>query len=560
MNIGKGPNWRRQVPAVPYLKKENIPSVIPIDVGRQLFVDDFLIQETDLKRKFHQPERYEGNPILKAETAIEMHGGIEPMAAMISDGFCWDPIEKHFKLWYEAGWRDGTMMATSLDGIHFTRPNLDVEPGSNRILPKRKKMVRHGTGIAIDPYTKDASQRFKMTIYENDSGKAWAYTSPDGIHWDNRGEISECGDNTTIFYNPFRKKWVYSIRKDFFGRARFYREHDDFVAGKNWVEWKELEKDRKSGANAIKTSDAEVFWAHADDLDLPDPEVIATNARLKADPNVPKARAKPRADGTPNYFPFDDTETQLYNLDAVAYESIMLGVFSIHRGPNNGICSELLKRPKACDLQLAYSRDGFHWDRPDRTDFLAGTRQEGSWDRAYLHAGVGICAVMGDKLYFYYSGWSGVSPALTNDWYAGGATGIAMLRRDGFASMNAGAAGGTLTTRPVKFKGRHLFVNVNAPKGELTVEVLDEKGNVIAPFSTKNCIAITGDKTLQQVTWKGTKDLAGLSGQKVQFRFRLKQGELYSFWVSPDLSGASHGYVAAGGPGFDGPMDTAGSK
>src|SRR5207249_2773255 len=32
----------------PYLKSP--PKVIPIDVGRQLFVDDFLIEETTLKR------------------------------------------------------------------------------------------------------------------------------------------------------------------------------------------------------------------------------------------------------------------------------------------------------------------------------------------------------------------------------------------------------------------------------------------------------------------------------------------------------------------------------
>ena len=36
---------------VPYLDRP--PAVIPIDVGRQLFVDDFLIAETTLKRTYH---------------------------------------------------------------------------------------------------------------------------------------------------------------------------------------------------------------------------------------------------------------------------------------------------------------------------------------------------------------------------------------------------------------------------------------------------------------------------------------------------------------------------
>ncbi len=41
--------------------------------------------------------------------------------------------------------------------------------------------------------------------------------------------------------------------------------------------------------------------------------------------------------------------------------------------------------------------------------------------------------------------------------------------------------------------------------------------------------------------------------------FYLTNGELYAFWVSPEETGASHGYVAAGGPGLTGPTDTVGS-
>src|SRR5579863_1425958 len=44
-----------------------LPAVIPIDVGRQLLVDDFLIEETTLERKFHKPVLHPENPILKPE-------------------------------------------------------------------------------------------------------------------------------------------------------------------------------------------------------------------------------------------------------------------------------------------------------------------------------------------------------------------------------------------------------------------------------------------------------------------------------------------------------------
>lgn len=57
---------------VPYLTSP--PEVIPIDVGRQLFVDDFLIEYSELKREFHQPVKHEGNPVLIPETGRDEPG------------------------------------------------------------------------------------------------------------------------------------------------------------------------------------------------------------------------------------------------------------------------------------------------------------------------------------------------------------------------------------------------------------------------------------------------------------------------------------------------------
>ena len=125
--------------------------------------------------------------------------------------------------------------------------------------------------------------------------------------------------------------------------------------------------------------------------------------------------------------------------------------------------------------------------------------------------------------------------------------------------MNADSEQGILVTRPVKFNGKYLFVNIAATGGELRVEVLNKAGLPIAQFSRERCIPIAVDKTLAAVTWKGAEDLSDLTGRPVRFRFYLTNGSLYSFWVSPDKSGASYGYVAAGGPGFTGPKDTVGS-
>src|SRR6516165_7655895 len=51
------------IPEAPYLAEP--PSVIPIDVGRQLFVDDFLIEKTSLARTFHRAEYHPANPLLR---------------------------------------------------------------------------------------------------------------------------------------------------------------------------------------------------------------------------------------------------------------------------------------------------------------------------------------------------------------------------------------------------------------------------------------------------------------------------------------------------------------
>src|SRR3990172_2940717 len=80
------------------------PAVIPIDVGRQLFVDDFLVERTTLDRTYHFAEYYPCNPVI--------HPGMP-----FSDGVWYDPADKTFKLWYKE--RGGTRYATSTDGVHW---------------------------------------------------------------------------------------------------------------------------------------------------------------------------------------------------------------------------------------------------------------------------------------------------------------------------------------------------------------------------------------------------------------------------------------------------------
>ena len=80
----------REPMPLPYL--EQPPDVIPIDLGRQLLVDDFLIQQTTLRRTFHRARYHPANPVLKADRPWEKQGRA-PCVMPFSDGVWYDPQE-----------------------------------------------------------------------------------------------------------------------------------------------------------------------------------------------------------------------------------------------------------------------------------------------------------------------------------------------------------------------------------------------------------------------------------------------------------------------------------
>ena len=491
------------------------PRPIPIDVGRQLFVDDFLVESSTLQRVHHQASYHPATPVLRPEQPWECTGK-GPMAMVFSDGVWFDPGDRLFKMWYYAGHGGGaTCYATSRDGIRWEKPMLDVVPGSNIVhLGSRDS----GT-VWLDHTPRDPRERFKMALYAE--GRLLLFRSPDGSHWTAAATGGQTGDRSTFFYNPFRQRWVYSLRGEspWAGRLRRYWETRDFF----------------SFSDAAAEQGEIVPWTGAD----------------SADPWRDDLRTAP----------------QLYNLDCVAYESLLIGLFSIWRGdyrwPGEATAAALelqrRGRPKQNSVCLGFSRDGFHWSRPDRRPFCPVSEVPGDWNWGNMQSAANVCLVVGERLFIYVSGRAGKGFPGCEFSDAGGSTGLAVLRRDGFASMDAGPAAGTLTTRPLRFRGRYLFVNAASARGTLHVEVLDDDGHPIEPFSGAACQAVTVDHTRIPVRWAAGADLGTLAGRTVRFRFHLRQGSLYAFWVSPDASGASHGYMAGGGPGLGSPTDSLGA-
>ena len=290
-----------------------------------------------------------------------------------SGGVWYDPQDRLFKMWYMGGYTYHLCYAASRDGIHWEKPSLDVRPGTNIVhLGKDleydgavRPVYHDSTVVWLDADAKDPQRRFMMSMFTpvERTGALSIFQSPDGIHWTQVGRCGNSGDRSTMFYNPFRKVWAYSLR-DYWEpeiegklrKFRRYREGPDLITAIG--DWK-------------KRTDVNLWFV----LDRSDAQ------RIGIDPD----------------------HMWLYNVDAVAYESLMLGLFSIEQTQNESDPN----RPKRNEVFAGFSRDGWHWTRPYDRPFLPVSERRGDWNWGNVQSAGGCCLVVGDKLYFYLSGRAG---------------------------------------------------------------------------------------------------------------------------------------------------------
>lgn len=104
------------------------------------------------------------------------------------------------------------------------------------------------------------------------------------------------------------------------------------------------------------------------------------------------------------------------------------------------------------------------------------------------------------------------------------------LRLDGLASVHAGYAAGELLTKPLRFQGAKLELNLStSAPGGVRVEVQNATGSPLPGFSLDDSIELIGDEIARVHTWKGADSLASLAGRAVRLRFLMKDADLYSF-------------------------------
>ena len=525
--LGAGEVSRSDAPVPPYLS--NPPATVNVDGGRQLFVDDYLIESANgVVRHWNRPTKLE-SPIIRptADDGTRIGG----CAVATDGGLWWDPTIGKFRLWYEDNWAGNMRYAESTDGLAWEFPDLGQVKGANRVFADAvEKCNTDLDSWSVWPNYKAENPYADWKIFVSKPGgqtKDMLYASADGRLFAEVGQVGWSQDRSTLHYDAILGKWVYSLRhgRPGVGRARDFLAVDELAVGPApyWVECKWDKKVQKP-ENAVGTE----AWTNLD--------------------------------GTGNH--------QLYNFDAVPYESLMLGVrevLHVNISPDgkkrdNSYCWSV-GLPKTTNLQLAFSRDGKHYTRAPEEALQSSGWGSGKWDTGYLSALGGICVIKDEKLWFYYSALRGDAtmtaggvPMYKQGMYFNGAIGAATLRRDGFCGMVADG-NGEIVTRPLAFTGSHLFVNAECLFGEVAAEVLDETGAVVSGFSAADCRGLKYvDRTKAELTFAGGT-LDALKGRNVRLRFKLHCATLYSFWVSPSARGESRGYVAAGGPAYKGLRD-----
>lgn len=484
--------------------------VLDINKGRQLLVDDMFIQHTDLERVFHSPAYYNLNPVLTPDRQWEINAKGDPYAAPFSGGVWYDELDSKYKMWYSAGGgkTDGliTCYAESNDGKNWFKPDLDVVPNTNIVDTTEHDCV----SVLLDKHEQDPQKRFKMFVVAFNTPASVSMLlkySSDGIHWSAPEALSgEIYDRCAAYYDPFKKQYVLSLKTlGEYRRSRNYLSHKDPAMAVSLAH-----------RTYDTTSDKFIkYWFHADDDD-------------------------------PRHPDFPEIRPQIYNHEAMPYESLTLGYFTIWQGPENDVCDEL-KIQKRNEVLVGWSRDGFEWNRDNKTAFLPVSDRRDEWNAANVQSTAGSPIIVGDSLYFYVSGRYDLPK-----WDSNFSTGLATLRRDGFASLEAVNNSGFVITKPVSFEGNYMFVNADIKsKGSLRVELLDEKGTPIQGYTEADCIPMNEDSTKHHIRWENHDDVSELKGQPIQMRITLSGGShLYSFWVSETKEGMSGGYTAGGGPGL----------
>jgi len=445
---------------------------------RQLFLDDHGIAKTEnLKRRMHRPKKQGAvirpRYLTTSERSIQTRSGPQ-----------WDAERGVYRIWLLS--KD---CYESRDGLHW--------------VPTTEQPTEAVQGAVIAPDAPASSRRYKGLVATR--GKRVVVVSPDGLAWrrlDSPAISSQ--DESNLSFDAQSRTFIATVKqRGPYGRSVWLSTSKDFQ------EWTKPEL---------------IFHADAKDQEL---------GRRVIERRVADKTLQPMRFVDPEVF-----NVQVYNMGVFRYEGLYVGLPAMFH--STGKVDNYPNTDGFHVVQLACSRDLKTWRRlGGREPFIGPSRLgSGAFDLTQILP-PSAPIVRGDELWFYYTGlkyratfnYEGKYPngkivVLPQFDGPGGAICLAVLRRDGFVSLQAGATPGVVMTEAFVIRGEEWYVNAQlAEGGQLVVEVIDDTGAVVALSKP-----VTGDQPSCPIRWaRGTG--RGLVNQRVRVRFQLTHGHLFSYWM-----------------------------
>ncbi|MXY93023.1 MAG: hypothetical protein F4047_01530 [Caldilineaceae bacterium SB0670_bin_27] len=496
---------------------------------RQLFLDDHGIESLDgLSRTVHQPDKK--GAVIRPEAGLS---GREQHSIQTHSAPIWDSERKVWQLWCSS---PTTISASgyfeSDDGLHWYKPVMNqVEyrgSRANHFVDYALRGHREGPATVVyDPFDPDPGRRYKSATFSSRDHDVGFAVSPDGMQWAGLDNVPAVPSQDTHSLSFDQQEQLFILKTKHAGPI-FLPPDAPHIPGD--------EAGHNSRAASLSTSTDFANWTapemsfFADERDqeigrLVIEETLADSTRRKPEFNVPETY-----------------NAQVYNLSVFRYEGRYVGLammfYRSARVPKEWPGFDEMDLPESIlatvrrggdwtgiwHIQMLSSRDLRSWERVgDRQPFITPSRlHSGAYDTLCIGQPAEPVP-RGEELWFYYTGIR--SYAIASLKYRDqGAVCLAVLRRDGFVSLDAGEEEGELVTRPFRWTGGSFHANLNAVGGDLKAQVLAADGSILA-----TSLPVTGDQTDARVEW--SQDGAALKkGLEVRLRFSLRNASFYSYW------------------------------
>jgi hypothetical protein len=499
----------------------------------QLFVDNALIECAQaVTRRWHKPGRHPA-PLIVRDRPWEH----TPYFTYSNYTVLRDPADGLVKCWYEDlnrltpgsrhPMRNRQLYAVSRDGLTFEKPELDICPLGGRPTnivmghadgapaspenPWAEEGV-HSANVCLDPFPSRPEDRFRCVFSRCvPSPERWRHAtscarSADGLIWEPYSDTpvfgasgSQLGDVSCLWYDSDSRDFVQNTRRGTMFQAPHPADTPRLGGwfGPYYPHRPDLQNKRR------------IFQTRSHDF------IHWTDPTLLLGPDDD----------------FDNLDEGLYGMGQFRVGRVHFGLLGIFRHTD----SEM-------DVRLVFSRDGRTWTPADRGIPFLAPRGDGAWD-AHLVSMTSPPIPEGDIWRFYHGG-----AACHHDWWMAGdenldhpeardpeahvrfGLGLATLRREGFASLDASAVrSGYVLTRPLRSNGSRLRLNAACrPGGSVRVAVLDRANGSLAPCSRDACDVFTGDATRHLVTWQGSPDIPAGDGWRKLY-IELRRASLFSF-------------------------------